>query len=123
VSAPRATTAQPVAGSSRWPAERYQSTNAFSGSSDSLRDRLLDRLGDQLVAGAEVLVEAAVGESGLPHDLGDAGPVGARLAHLRGGDLDDPLVALLFLALAVTHTESLDDGHHPMVLGCRSSSR
>ena len=77
--------------------------------------RTLDGLGDQLVARAEVLVEAAVGEPGGAHDLGHARLLGARLADAGRGDRDDPLVAgrLVFLECPI----AMDDSDHPDTLG------
>ena len=78
--------------------------------------RALDGFGDQLVARAEVLVEAAVGEPGGAHDLRHARLLGPRLADARRGDLDDPLVAGCLVLLGVPH-RNLDDSDHPSMLG------
>ena len=64
-----------------------------------LRIRVLGGLGDQLVAGPEVLVEAAVGQAGGGHDLRHAGRLGAGLTDPPRGDLDDPVVVARLLGL------------------------
>jgi hypothetical protein len=46
-------------------------------------ESVLRGFGDEVVSGAEVLVEAAMGEAGRLHDLGDAGAVEAFFADPR----------------------------------------
>jgi hypothetical protein len=60
-------------------------------------ERAVGGLGDEVVAGAEVLVEAAVREAGGLHDLGDARALDPRLADPGRRDLDDPVVRLRLL--------------------------
>jgi hypothetical protein len=48
--------------------------------------------GDEIVSRPEVLVEAAMGEAGRLHDLGDTGATEAFLTNPRRRQFDDPLV-------------------------------
>src|SRR3954471_8955810 len=85
-----------------------------------IRNRPFGRFSDQVVARAEVLVEAAVREAGRLHDLGDAGAFQPLLADAFGRDLDDALVCLGFFFLGRSHlTKSIAI----IYIGCCWSSK
>jgi hypothetical protein len=66
-------------------------------------ERAVGGFGNEVVAGPEVLVEAAVGQTGRAHDLGHAGALDPRLTDAGRGDLDDPLVRLGLLFAGLAH--------------------
>ena len=85
-------------------------------------ERALGSLRDELVARAEVLVEAAVGQPGRLHDLGDAGrrPCPTRASAPRRSRRCARGCAFFSscecpIGLDDTrHPDTVDDGHHPV---------
>jgi hypothetical protein len=69
----------------------------------AIAERVLDRLGDKLVAGGEVPVEAAVREAGFLHQVCDADALDTLFAKAGGRVLHDAVMALRFLRLRVAH--------------------
>ncbi len=66
-------------------------------------EHLADRGGHQIVLGGEVGVEAAVGQAGLGHHLGDADLVRPLGADRLGRLLQNPLPGLLLVLGVVAH--------------------
>jgi hypothetical protein len=64
-------------------------------------------LGYEVFLRFKVSVEAAVGEAGSLHEVGDADAVDATLAKEASGDVEDALVVLGFLLAADSHEEAL----------------
>ena len=62
-----------------------------------------ERLRQHSFARLEVGIEAAVGQAGLPHDVGDADPGKAVSADVSGGGLDDPVVGHFAAARSGRH--------------------
>ena len=102
------------------------------GVSRSVCERRVDGLVNEILAGAEVTIEASVGQPGFLHQLGDPYGVDAVPPDLGRGGLDDPSVGDFLLGLRASHLPSfgrvvltlrmihviliMDDGHHPPCL-------
>ena len=67
---------------------------------------VLQGLGQQRLARRKVRVEAAMGESGLLHDVGDADPVEAGAAQRARGRVHDAVVRELLAAGCAVHRRS-----------------
>jgi hypothetical protein len=67
----------------------------------------LDGLRDQVVAGTEVPVEAAMGKTCFGHQVGDSHALDSVAADPGGRSLDDPLVASGFICSRAAHVSGL----------------
>jgi len=79
---------------------------AFDGAFDALRElgeNLAQRLGDTGLLGFEMRIEAAMGEAGLLHQLGDGEAVRTLLPQHAGRDLHQLFVGFLLMAPVVAH--------------------
>jgi hypothetical protein len=76
------------------------------GLSRSVGERRVDGIVDEILAGAEVTVEAAVGQPGFSHQLGDPHGVDAIPPDLGGGGHNDPSVGRFLLGLRASHLPS-----------------
>jgi hypothetical protein len=72
----------------------------------ALVEHIGDRLGDQVILGFEMQIEAAMGEFGARHHIGKRNAADTLLADRRGGDLQDPLPRALSVLTVVSHTSS-----------------
>ena len=84
-------------------AARLAHGGALSDTGRTVLARTLEGFGQQGIARAEVGVEAAVGQPGLFHDVGDAHAVESASADRPRGGRDDALMAEFFAAGWAVH--------------------
>ena len=79
----------------------------FDSKDDLVATVVGEHVGDQILLGLEVGIEAAVGQAGIGHHGGDAGAVDAVLFEAPSGCFEDALSGGLLLVLGVAHREPL----------------